>query len=245
MVESSERFTHLLLDVEGTTCPVSYVSNTLFPYASQELNRFLKEYSNDNEIADLISQLRTAWEQEESEEARTLYQEAEPNSVDCTAYIQWLIREDKKITPLKSLQGKIWTIGYAKGDLKAPLFNDVAPALQYLNAQGIILGSYSSGSIEAQQLLYQHSNNGDLRQLFTHWFDTTIGNKKDQRSYKKISKAMGTDPQEVMFVSDVNEELQAASDSRMNTAFSLRDGNPQKESMGFRSIQSLAALISE
>lgn len=242
-VATPQTCTHLLLDIEGTTCPVDYVAGTLFPYAAAALNEFLKEHGGDTEVQALIEQIRKAWEEDNHEQARTLYQQHAKGSPHCTPYIHWLIRKDRKLTPLKSLQGKIWNLGYRKGDLQAPLFRDISAALQRLKHQGIILASYSSGSIEAQHLLYQYSKAGNLKPLFSHWFDTTTGPKKDPKSYKKISEIMNAESDQVTFISDANAELHAARTVGMNAVFSDRPGNPETSSEGFSTLQSLTNLM--
>lgn len=244
-VATPQTCTHLLLDIEGTTCPVDYVARTLFPYAVEALEEFLSEHGGDTEVQALIEQIRWAWEEDNHEQARTLYQQHAKGSPHCTPYIRWLIREDRKLTPLKSLQGKIWNLGYQKGDLQAPLFDDISTALHRLKRQGIILASYSSGSIEAQHLLYQYSNAGNLKPLFSHWFDTTTGQKKDAESYKTISEAMNAEADRVTFISDVNAELQAARMAGMNAIFSDRPGNPETSSNGFPALKSWTNLLTD
>lgn len=242
-VATAQNCTHLLLDIEGTTCPVDYVAGTLFPYAANALEGFLEAQGEDDEVQDLIAQIRSAWETDDHEQARALHDQHARDSPFCTPYIHWLIREDRKLTALKSLQGKIWNLGYRSGELKAPLFKDISTALNRLKHQGIILASYSSGSIEAQHLLYQYSDAGNMRPLFSHWFDTTTGPKREAESYRKICKVMQAEPERVTFISDVNAELQAARTAGMDGIFSDRPGNPETGSKGFPSLKSWTNLL--
>jgi enolase-phosphatase E1 len=234
---------HLLLDIEGTTCPVDYVSGTLFPYAAKALEEFLRTHGQEPGVVTLIDQIRKAWDEDPHEEARVLHEQHAREGSPCTPYILWLIREDRKLTPLKSLQGKIWNLGYKTGDLRAPLFDDISPALHRIKQQGVTLCSYSSGSIEAQRLLYQYSNAGDLTPLFSHWFDTTTGPKGEASSYATISDALNTDPPLITFISDAKAELQAAKASGMNCIFSERPGNPETGSQSFPILKAWDNLL--
>lgn len=235
--------THLLLDIEGTTCPVDYVSMTLFPYAAQALEEFLRGHGHEPAVVTLIDQIRRAWDEDQDEEARLLHQRHARKSSHCTPYIRWLIQKDRKLTPLKILQGKIWNLGYRKGDLRAALFDDISPALHRIKEQGVTLCSYSSGSIEAQQLLYQYSNAGDLTPLFSHWFDTTTGPKVDVSSYASISDTIKSDPAQVIFISDAKAELRAAKEAGMNPIFSERPGNPERGGDDFPILRTWETLL--
>jgi len=238
-----KRYSHILLDIEGTTCPVNYVTGTLFPYASKALPTFLRSHGSEASVRKLVLELITAWEQDQTPEAIQLLQQRDGSQEDASIpYIRWLIKQDKKLTALKSLQGMIWEEGYRQKELKAPLFEEVAATIGEWSQQGVIIGSYSSGSIQAQLLLYQYSIDGDLRRLFSHWFDTSSGNKKEASSYEAISKSMRADPSKILFVSDARAELIAARDAGMNTCFSKRQGNPERSGDPFDTIESLSSI---
>ena len=145
-----EGISHVLLDIEGTTCPVSFVAGTLFPYAAEHLESFVESNRGEAAVADLLTAAEETWKQDNNQEAQQLL--AEPGA-DVVVYLQLLIKQDRKLTELKDLQGLLWAEGYASGDLKGPLFNDVAPALRRWHQQGVVLAVYSSGSVDAQQLL--------------------------------------------------------------------------------------------
>ena len=175
------RFNNLkgvVLDIEGTTCPLDFVVNSLFPYARQALPRFVAEHRQDPKLSAL-------WEEVEQAITAETATDAPQEIAD---YLQWLIDQDRKFTPLKDLQGLIWQQGYNSGSLVAPLFDDVESALKTWHQQGLILAVYSSGSIAAQQLLYGNSIAGDLRGLFTSWFDSRLGSKVNSQSYIDLAK---------------------------------------------------------
>ncbi|MFM1812267.1 MAG: Enolase-phosphatase [Cyanobacteriota bacterium] len=230
---------HVLLDIEGTTCPVSFVSTVLFPYAASHLEAYLQQHGDAPQLQQLLLAVRQAWADDG---------DAAKAGLVCTAtgsvvpYLQWLISVDRKLTELKDLQGMIWADGYANGALKGPLFADVAPALRRWHRQGLGLSVYSSGSVAAQKLLYGHSNAGDLRPLFSGWFDTRSGPKGDSSSYQAISRQLGCPSERILFISDANAELDAARAAGLQVLFSDRPGNPQRAAAGFERITSFSTL---
>lgn len=205
---------HVLLDIEGTTCPVRFVTDTLFPYAAERLESFLRENQAEEEVRRLISDIQSSWRQDTEPEAQMLLA-CQGKDEDIVPYLQWLIRRDRKLTALKDLQGLIWQRGYKTGELQGPLYQDVAPALQRWQNEGLTLAVYSSGSIQAQQLIYTHSNAGDLRHLFRHWFDTKTGSKLAASSYRSIGDVMAVAHNLILFISDSLGELEAAREAGM------------------------------
>jgi len=247
--------THLLLDIEGTTCPVSFVAEVLFPYARQRLQPYLLEHGNEPEVAALVEDIWQQWQRDPHPDAQALLhastEEPEPGQQKTAMparpphvvpYLEWLIDHDVKATPLKDLQGRIWREGYASGAIVAPLFADVPAALERWHGEGHVLAVYSSGSVPAQQLLYGHCQAGDLRWLISHWFDTRSGAKQDPASYRTIASAMGAAPGEVLFISDSLAELQAAAAAGMAVLFSDREGNPGRDSGPFARINDYSQL---
>jgi len=209
----------ILLDIEGTTTPIDFVHKTLFPYAKEKMSDYVRE--NFPDIQAEIAGLKL-------EHARdTLYEndfdETSPESV--ANYLSFLIDVDRKSTPLKSLQGKIWQKGYENGELRGEVFADVAPALERWQAEGKKIAIYSSGSMLAQKLIFANSTAGDLTPFISEYFDTTTGAKRDTESYQRIAEALALPPADILFVSDVTAELDAARSAGFSTALSLREGN--------------------
>ena len=217
----------MLLDIEGTTTPVDFVFHTLFPYAATNVDRFLERHSGDIQVQSNLEDLRrqhaldsasnpgvTPWAQ------GTLQQ----NLHSAANYVRWLIARDSKITPLKALQGTIWEEGYRRGELKGQVYPDVPAALARWRRQGIRIAIFSSGSVLAQQLLFKHSTAGDLSSSIEAYFDTTTGTKREPSSYQKIAGALQLPTGQILFISDVISELDAARGAGMATAQSLRPG---------------------
>ncbi len=225
----------VLLDIEGTTCPVPFVSQVLFPYARERLDGFLQSEGHRPELAPLIQAIDGAMAAEEPTGGS-------PGHGQRVRFLQSLIDQDRKFPALKELQGLIWDQGYASGALQCRLFDDVAPALRAWRKEGLQLAVYSSGSINAQKLLYGHSTDGDLRSLFSHWFDTSTGPKGEAASYGAIARELGMAPAAILFVSDSRSELEAAQAAGMGTRFSLRPENPAVDPGPFAVITSLAQI---
>jgi enolase-phosphatase E1 len=244
---------HLLLDIEGTTCPVSFVAEVLFPYAAQQLVPFVQQNAGNPAVEALLADVQKAWQQDADPEAQALRERAQPASGSedpsttaapgTTDYLQLLIRQDRKLTALKDLQGLIWRGGYGTGELVAPLYPDVPAALQRWNQQGIVLAVYSSGSVAAQQLLYGHSQAGDLCPVFSHWFDTRTGAKNKLESYRQIAQAMHVPCKAILFVSDSLAECEAAAAAGLQVVFSKRAGNPQQDAGPFPKVSDYSHLV--
>lgn len=215
----------ILLDIEGTTTPVDFVFSTLFPFASARAEDFLRQHIHESDIAEIVGQLRRACEADLANGA-PVWADAtkEENIASAARYVNWLIARDSKITPLKTIQGKIWEEGFLSGELKGEVYADVAPAFARWKAQRRSIAIFSSGSALAQRLLFSHSVAGDLSRFIEQYFDTTIGSKRDAQSYRKIAASLRLQPSTMLFVSDVGEELDEASSIGMRTAHSLRPG---------------------
>lgn len=234
---------HVLLDIEGTTCPISFVTETLFPYASEHMGAYLQSKKDDPDVIKLVSELNLLWQNDNDEIAKKLFESlGDNNERSLINYLGHLIRTDKKATALKELQGKIWAQGYEQGQLVGPLFDDVPIMLQQWNQQGLKLGVYSSGSIEAQQLIYGYSNAGDLRPCFHYWFDTNIGAKQCSESYTAICRQMECENQHTLFISDSASELHAAQSVGLHVIMSQREGNPNQPDAQYLAIQSFEEL---
>lgn len=215
----------ILLDIEGTTTPIDFVFKKLFPFASERVADFLHGRFHEPEIEELLIQLRESCEADAANGAPAWNEAATESKLASAArYVRWLIARDSKIMPLKTLEGKIWEQGFRSGELKGEVYSDVAQAFARWRSQGRRVAIFSSGSVLAQKLLFAHSTSGDLSSFPEARFDTTVGSKREAESYRKISLAIGLQPRQVLFVSDVGEELDAARSAGMKTAHSLRPG---------------------
>lgn len=227
----------ILLDIEGTTTPIDFVHKTLFPYAKAKIGDFVLE--NFNKIQSEISQLKIEYKKDFSNQIYGRdFREDSPEKI--TNYLHFLIDIDRKSTPLKSLQGKIWQAGYESGELESVIFEDVSRAFERWKSEGKAISVFSSGSVLAQKLIFKYSNYGDLTDFISNYFDTNIGGKREAESYRKIAAAKSFPPVEnFLFISDIVAELDAARAAGMQTALSLRDGNPPiEEETTHRIIQS-------
>lgn len=210
----------VLLDIEGTTTPVDFVYRVLFPYAHGRIERYLETHGSDP----AVTLDRDAFR---AEHARDVAAGRNPPPWDdsptaVAAYARWLMDQDRKATPLKSLQGKIWADGYAKGELQGQVFEDVPRALQRWTDAGKQVAIFSSGSVLAQRLIFGHTSFGNLTRHLSGFFDTTTGPKSEADSYRRIAAALGLPPGEVLFVSDSLAEVEAARAAGLDTALAVR-----------------------
>lgn len=206
---------YILTDIEGTTTDILFVHKTLFPYAYQKLPHFVHTHADELAIAECILETQQTILEEKDEDA------------DLAEVIEMLldwIREDRKHPALKKLQGMIWREGYESGAFKGHVYPDVVPQLENWRMQGMRIGIYSSGSVEAQKLLFGCSEYGDLTYLFNHYFDTNVGHKKEVASYQNIIKRITIPADQVLFLSDVEAELDAAQQAGMQTIQLVREG---------------------
>jgi enolase-phosphatase E1 len=211
----------IVTDIEGTTSSLSFVKDVLFPYARDHLGHYLRTHAEEDKIVQLLNDVR-------KEAGENLDLE------DVIAQLEKWIDEDKKITPLKTLQGLLWETGYQKGDFKGHIYDDARQKLKQWQKQGVNLYVYSSGSIYAQKLLFGHTEYGDLNKLFTGYFDTQVGGKMEADSYRNIIKSIGYDANEILFLSDIEKELDAAREAGMHTIWLVRDREPDKSASHFQ-----------
>lgn len=202
----------ILTDIEGTTSAVSFVFDVLFPYAAQHLPEFVRDHAEEPEVALQLGAVRLDSGEPEADVERVI------------EILQQWIAEDRKATPLKALQGMIWKQGYEAGELKGHVYPDAVVALNAWHEQGYELYVYSSGSIQAQQLIFGCSEAGDLTPLFSGYFDTTSGPKREAQSYRHITEAIGCPAGKILFLSDIVEELDAAQEAGMQTCGLAREG---------------------
>jgi enolase-phosphatase E1 len=216
----------VLLDIEGTLANVQFVYDVMFPFAKKHMRSFLqREWQSPNTLTALQQVASDAG----LEMDKWLGNKWESGGVshieNADAHLQKLMDGDSKTTGLKSLQGMVWKEGFESGAMKAELFPDVLPALLAWKGQGLQLRVYSSGSEQAQRLFFGHTTQGSLLDLFSGFYDTNVGKKQDSESYSKIAKACALPPQEILFVSDVAEELLAAQSAEMQVLASIRPNN--------------------
>jgi len=234
----------LLLDVEGTTTPIDFVFKTLFPFASARVEDFLRSHTADADVQQLIAELRSTWSGAASSGAPVWIEGTrEEKLASAAAYVRWLISGDSKITPLKMLQGKIWEAGFRDGELRGEVYSDVAPAFSRWHGQNRTIAIFSSGSVLAQKLLFAHSTVGDLSQILAAYFDTTTGPKREPASSQKIAAALQLSPEQILFISDVPAELDAARAAHLHTAHSLRPGIPPQPDLSHPAIKTFDEIF--
>jgi enolase-phosphatase E1 len=203
----------IVTDIEGTTSSILFVKDVLFPYARANMAHYVRQHADDPQVNPLLDDVCKQAGSELSIE-QIIEQ-----------LIEW-IDQDKKVTPLKSLQGLIWEAGYRQGDFKGHLYADAASNLKAWKARGLDLYVYSSGSVYAQKLLFAHTKYGDLTPLFSGYFDTHIGGKKEKDSYIRIAEQLAIPSNQLLFLSDIKEELDAAKAAGFQTIWLTRDSTP-------------------
>lgn len=217
----------IVLDIEGTIAPLTFVKEVMFPYSREKLREFLEKNWNNPEIKKIV-------EEAQKEVARNLSLE------EAVKVFEKWIAEDRKITPLKELQGHIWEDGFKSGQLRAPIYEDAYKKIKEWKEKNIPIYIYSSGSVKAQKLFFTYSTYGDITGMFSGFFDTKIGNKKDESSYRKIAQEIGIKPEEILFISDNPDELKAAKSAGFEVIQSVREG--VKPSLEFKQIKTFEEL---
>jgi enolase-phosphatase E1 len=243
----------VLCDIEGTTTPIAFVHDVLFPYARARIESFLNEHANDPEVRAIVDALRA--EQQSSPGPRAPSPEPRPFDVaqgrpepvegrapDPIAYIHHLMDRDRKSGPLKALQGRIWEYGYASGELRGEVYADVPGAFARWTAAGLRVAIFSSGSVLAQKLIFGRSTAGDLTRYLSAYFDTGVGAKGDADSYRRIVDALGVPAVRVLFLSDVVSELVAAHAAGLHALLSVRPPAPAPDAPTFDVITTFDAI---
>lgn len=198
----------LLFDIEGTTTDIHFVHKVLFPYALERIEGFVHTHPTHKALADVRATLKVE-------------SNIDAHLEDCIRALKEWIQKDRKHGALKELQGEIWQKGYESGDFKGHLYPDVLPAWRKWLAEGYQIAIYSSGSVQAQKLIFGYSCEGDLTSMISHYFDTKVGGKREVESYRNIQKVLGAD---VIFFSDITEELDAAKLAGFKTIQVFRSG---------------------
>lgn len=223
----------VLLDIEGTTTPVDFVTKTLFPYARLHAKAYVGRHPDI--VRDDLARLKAEIADEAARGERPPAWGDDAASVERA--VHWLMDRDRKSTGLKSLQGKIWEDGYRSGELRSVVYDDVPPALKRWKP-----AIFSSGSVLAQKLLFEHTQAGDLTPLLRGYFDTTIGAKKDAESYRRIAKELRVEPSSLLFLSDIRAELDAAAAAGAQTGLCVRPGNAPAEPGPHRVVRNFDEL---
>jgi enolase-phosphatase E1 len=232
----------VLLDIEGTTTPIAFVHEVLFSYARLRVRDYLTTYADSSEVQADLAKLMAEHKSdvEQGLDPPPLVTTPGETAVNSEAgYIVWLIDRDRKSPGLKSLQGKIWKDGYLQGELKSQVFADVPPALSRWRERGITVNIFSSGSVLAQQLLFAHTELGDLTSFINAYFDTGVGAKSDADTYRRIANNLQLPAESILFISDVVTELDAAHEAGMEAILSVRPGNHPQPATNYRVIKGL------
>ncbi|XP_005359606.2 enolase-phosphatase E1 [Microtus ochrogaster] len=225
--------TVILLDIEGTTTPIAFVKDTLFPYIKENVREYLQTHWDEEECQQDVSLLRKQAEEDAHLDGAVPIPVASGNAVDdlqrmiqaVVDNVYWQMSHDRKTTALKQLQGHMWKAAFAAGRMKAEFFADVVPAVRRWREAGMKVYIYSSGSVEAQKLLFGHSTEGDILELIDGHFDTKIGHKVESESYRKIADSIGCLTSNILFLTDVTLEASAAEEADVHVAVVVRPGN--------------------
>jgi enolase-phosphatase E1 len=232
---AAERIAIVLLDIEGTTTPIAFVHDVLFPYARARVGSFLASHASDDDVRKILEDLRTEQRSAASDELR---------AATVVGYVHELMDRDRKSGPLKALQGRIWEQGYHDGELKGEVYPDVPAAFARWTADGVRIGIFSSGSVLAQQLLFANSTAGDLSRFLSYHFDTGVGAKGEAASYRGIVETLGVAAARILFVSDVVKELDAAREAGLRTLLCVRPTASAPTSNTYDLVESFDTIIS-
>lgn len=235
-----------MLDIEGTTTPIAFVYQVLFPFARHHLHEYLLENRSTAECQDALRVLRIEWAADVARGEQPPQwndEDTESALASVRAYVEWLMDRDRKSRGLKLLQGLIWERGYRSGALESDLFPDVAAAVAEWRACGLQVAIYSSGSVLAQRLLFAHTTEGDLTPLFSGFFDTTVGPKTAPDSYRQIAVMLGQPADHLLFVSDSAKELDAARAAGWRVVLCVRPDNPPQPSTDFAVVHRLDEIV--
>lgn len=223
----------LLLDIEGTTTPITFVKDILFPYIREHLEDYLSAHWEEDECKQDVHLVKKQIEEDMKQNRscpvhtvdQTVHTDEEKAIKEIVDNVLWQMAADRKSTALKQLQGHMWRSAYASGIIKGELYQDVIPSIKRWKEQGVKVYIYSSGSVEAQKLLFGYSVEGDVLDVFDGHFDTTIGAKVECKSYERITERIGCPPEEITFLTDVAREAKAAEEAGLNVVVVVRAGN--------------------
>jgi 2,3-diketo-5-methylthio-1-phosphopentane phosphatase len=237
----------IVLDIEGTTTPIAFVFDVLFPFARAHLREHLQNPLNADQLREPIRRLREEWSDdvargEQPPGSPDLGSQTGPIAV--SGYVEWLMDRDRKSPGLKMLQGHIWEQGYRAGVLKGEVFFDVPPALRRWREAGLDVAIYSSGSELAQRLIFGNTAHGDLTPFISRFFDTAVGPKIATESYRRIAADLERTPDRILFVSDVTAELGAARSAGYQVLLCVRPGNRPQPDHSYAEISTFDEIVS-
>ncbi|MBN3312484.1 ENOPH phosphatase, partial [Atractosteus spatula] len=277
----------LLLDIEGTTTPITFVKDILFPFIKDNVHEYLSAHWEEDECKQDVQLLKkqppklSCWTRSaltregtarttvrlnelqksaiSAEEDSRQHRAGPVHSLSQTAHtdeekaiqevvdnVLWQMASDRKTTALKQLQGHMWRSAYSTGKIKGEVYDDVVPAITRWRQEGLKVYIYSSGSVEAQKLLFGYSVKGNLLELFDGHFDTNIGAKVESQSYRRIAERIRCSTEEIMFLTDVTREAKAAEEAGLNVAVIVRPGNvelTEEEKSHYKLITSFSDLV--
>lgn len=225
---------YILMDVEGTTTSVAFVFETLFPYARKNLESFIKKNRSKESIEIIMGKVRQTIRAESKREG---------TDSECIKELLKWISDDRKHPALKELQGHIWEHGYQSGEIKGHIYPDAHQNMMKWYEQGHRLGIYSSGSVKAQRLLFTHTEQGDLSRIFNHHFDTSVGQKRETDSYAKILAELELPADQVLFLSDIDQELDAAKEVGLQTTHLARGIPASKHHKSVQSFDEISPKL--
>lgn len=245
--------TTLVLDIEGTTTPITFVKDILFPYIKEHLEDHLSAHWEEDECKQDVHLLKKQIEEDIRQHRacpvheldQTVHTDEEKAIREVMEIVLWQMASDRKTTALKQLQGHMWRAAYAAGRIRGEVYQDVVPSIRRWRHQGLKVYIYSSGSVEAQKLLFGYSVEGDVLDLFDGHFDTNIGAKVESKSYERIAERIGCQPEEITFLTDVTREAKAAEDAGLNVVVVVRQGNmelTEEEKAHYNLITSFSQL---
>ena len=237
----------VVLDIEGTTTPIAFVYEVLFPFARTNLRAYLQEHRRADALRAVLARLEEEWSADvEQGHAPPAWPARATDGDDAeagaAAYVEWLMDRDRKSQGLKALQGMIWERGYRQGVLQGEVFADVPAAVARWRVASIDVAIYSSGSELAQRLIFGHTKYGDLTPYFSRFFDTAVGAKVSSDSYRRIAGALVRSASEILFVSDVTTELDAAREAGLQVLLCVRPDNRPQPSHTFPSVNSFEEI---
>ncbi|MGM0575664.1 MAG: acireductone synthase [Myxococcota bacterium] len=242
------RYRAVLLDIEGTTTSISFVYDTLFPFARDAVSHYLCDHWDEPGVRDDVRMLRDQARRDVEAGVEGVVPIPEGDAGDeavrdaAVANVHWQMERDRKTTALKTLQGHIWRHGYRSGEIRGHVYTDVPDALAEWEYRGIPVYIYSSGSVEAQRLLFGASDAGDLTHFISGYFDTTTGPKKESDSYRAIAAQVQVEPEALVFVTDDLDEARAAREAGLGVVVSVRPGNPHLPEHDFPEVFNLVTL---